>query len=391
MEERILQLRVGIVVILAAIITGTLIFLFSDGWTAQYALSMHPPTAPGVTRNTPVRKNGILIGRVSQVETTDEGVLVQLKVNRGQKLYAGDVAQIGTESFLGDAVIEFVPGSAEDRGRLLQGGEAIENIRVKPNPIEVVDVVIDLKERVGDAVDSVRRAADTVDAAGQGITRVADQVQEALGNENSDVKVILANIRQITESADKALSSFNSVMGRFDEFMNDPEFQGDLKEAIRGLPEFFTDARQTLTDARTAIEQFKAVGARADGNLKNIEEFTAALGENGPEILETLKSSLGGVDRLVQNVDEFSQMLKDSEGTLGRILKDPSLYENLNATLANLREMSVRVKPIISDLRVFADSLARDPGQLGVRGALQKRPAGSGYKGTGAVDASRMW
>ena len=40
MEERILQLRVGIVVILAAIITGTLIFLFSDGWSAQYALTM---------------------------------------------------------------------------------------------------------------------------------------------------------------------------------------------------------------------------------------------------------------------------------------------------------------------------------------------------------------
>jgi phospholipid/cholesterol/gamma-HCH transport system substrate-binding protein len=301
------------------------------------------------------------------------------------------VAQLGTESFLGDAVIEFVPGNVPQRGKLLVGGDTIDNIRVKPNPIEVVDVVIDLKDRVGEAVDSVRRAADTVDAAGQGITRVADQIETAMGDENSDLKVILTNIRQMTENADRALASFNSVMGRFDEFLNDPEFQGELKETIKGLPEFFDNAQQTLTEARGAIEKFKEVGARAEGNLSNIEDFTKALGENGPEILETLKSSLGGVDRLVKNIDEFSLILKNNEGTFGRLFNDPALYDNLNETLANLREITTRVKPIVGDLRVFADSLARDPGQLGVRGALQKRPAGSGYKGTGATEASRTW
>jgi phospholipid/cholesterol/gamma-HCH transport system substrate-binding protein len=195
----------------------------------------------------------------------------------------------------------------------------------------------------------------------------------------------------MTENADRALASFNSVMGRFDEFLNDPEFQGELKETIKGLPEFFDNAQQTLTEARGAIEKFKEVGARAEGNLSNIEDFTKALGENGPEILETLKSSLGGVDRLVKNIDEFSLILKNNEGTFGRLFNDPALYDNLNETLANLREITTRVKPIVGDLRVFADSLARDPGQLGVRGALQKRPAGSGYKGTGATEASRTW
>ncbi len=382
MEERILQLRVGIVVILAAIITGTLIFLFSGGWTPQYSVYMRPSTAPGVTRNTPVRKHGILIGRVSDVETTDDGVILQLRINRGQKIYDSEVAQVGTESFLGDAVIEFVPGEAATRGPLLTDGSEIHNIRVKPNPLEVVGVVIDLKDRIGDAVDSIRRAADTVDGAGQGITRVTDQFQQALGNDNSDLKVILTNIRKMTETADTTLASFNNVMKRFDEFLNDSDFQGELKDAIKGLPGFLKDAKQTMADARSAIDQFRSVGERADGNLKNIEEFTRSLGEHGPEIVDRLNSSLDNIDRLVKSVNDFSQALGNSEGTLGRLVKDPSLYENLNATLSNVRELSFRLKPIIGDLRVFADSLARDPGQLGVRGALQRRPAGSGYKGT---------
>jgi phospholipid/cholesterol/gamma-HCH transport system substrate-binding protein len=391
MEERILQLRVGIVVILAAIITGTLIFLFSDGWAAQYSLWMRPRTAPGVTRNTPVRKHGILIGRVANVETTDEGVLLQLKINRGQKVFDTEVAQVGTESFLGDAVIEFVPGDVAEPGRQLVEGSEVRNIRVKPNPLEVVDVVIDLKERVADAVDSIRRAADTVDGAGQGITRVTDEFQRALGDEDSDLKVILGNVRKMTENADTALTSFNNVMKRFDEFLSDSEFQGELKQTIKGLPQFFQDARQTMADTRVAIEQFRGVSERADGNLQNLEAFTKSLGEDGPAIVERLKTSLEGIDRLVNHVNEFSQSIRDSEGTLGKIINDPRLYENLNATLENVREVSFRLKPIMADLRVFADSLARDPGQLGVRGAIQRRPAGSGYKGTAMGDPQRDW
>jgi phospholipid/cholesterol/gamma-HCH transport system substrate-binding protein len=48
-------------------------------------------------------------------------------------------------------------------------------------------------------------------------------------------------------------------------------------------------------------------------------------------------------------------------------------------------------KPLVNDLRVFADSLARDPGQLGVRGALQRRPAGSGFKGTLTGQNENSW
>ncbi len=381
MEERLLQFRVGVVVILAALIVGILIFLFGEGWTPQYSVILRPKTAPGVTRNTPVRKNGILIGRVAQVETADRGVLLKMNIHRDEKLFQDEIAQIGTESFLGDAVIDILPGTTEIRGVQILHGEEMLNVHVKPNPLEAVDVIIDLKGKVSDAVDAIKRAGDTVDRAGQGITKVTERVQESLGDENSDIKVILSNVRRMTETADTALGNLNKVMQRIDEFASDETFKGELKETIKGLPAFFTDMKTTMADARVAINKITEVGDKANVNLDNIKDFTKSLGAEGPAMVEQLRSTLTGVERMVKNIDDFSIALNSGEGSLNRFLNDPKLYNNLNETLENARDVSARLKPLMNDLRIFADSLARDPGQLGVRGALQRRPAGSGYKG----------
>lgn len=391
MEERLLQFRVGVVVILAALIVGILIFLFGEGWVPQYTVILRPAAAPGVTRNTPVRKNGILIGRVGTVQMADRGVQIDMNIHRDQKIFQDEVAQIGMESFLGDAVIDIVPGTAEIRGLELRGGDEMRNVRVKPNPMEVVDVVIDLKSRVSDAIDSVKRAGDTVDRAGQGISQVTERFQEALGDEDSDIKVILDNIRRLTETADTSLNSLNTVMERVNELASDDTFRNDLKATIKGLPAFFEEIQTTMADARGAIEKFTEVGERANVNLANIEDFTKSLGTDGPEIVSKVRNSLEGIDRLVKNVDEFSQLLNSSQGSLRKFLDDPDLYNNLSTTLENAKEVSYRLKPLMNDLRIFADSLARDPGQLGVRGAMQKRPAGSGFKGLPVSEPSANW
>ena len=71
MNDRVMQFRVGVVVLATAIITGILIVLFGDLPSlvqATYPLKMSFSDARGVADGTPVRKNGILVGRVTSVE-----------------------------------------------------------------------------------------------------------------------------------------------------------------------------------------------------------------------------------------------------------------------------------------------------------------------------------
>jgi phospholipid/cholesterol/gamma-HCH transport system substrate-binding protein len=55
---------------------------------------------------------------------------------------------------------------------------------------------------------------------------------------------------------------------------------------------------------------------------------------------------------------------------------DPDLYLKLNRTAGNLETASGRIDLIVDDVRVFTDKIARDPKQLGVAGALDKRTSG---------------
>ena len=71
MDERIMQFRVGVMVLATLIITAILVLLFGKVPSlvphATYTIYVRFPEAPGVTRDTPVRKSGILIGRVSDI------------------------------------------------------------------------------------------------------------------------------------------------------------------------------------------------------------------------------------------------------------------------------------------------------------------------------------
>ena len=60
--------------------------------------------------------------------------------------------------------------------------------------------------------------------------------------------------------------------------------------------------------------------------------------------------------------------------------RNDEVYYEFRRTLQNIEAATARVRPILDDVRVFTDKIARDPRQLGVRGALGKRPTGSGLK-----------
>ena len=61
---------------------------------------------PASTPNTPVRKNGILIGRVKSIEDKDDGVLLKAEIDGNRPLYAGYEPHVRT-TVLGDATIDF--------------------------------------------------------------------------------------------------------------------------------------------------------------------------------------------------------------------------------------------------------------------------------------------
>src|SRR5262245_35998241 len=114
MDERVVQFRVGVTVLAALIITGILSLLFGElpgVLRGTYPVYVEFPAAPGVSPDTPVKKSGIRIGKVSKVQfAPDNQVLVTATIDKGIELYRDEAVRIKT-GLLGDTELEFVPGA----------------------------------------------------------------------------------------------------------------------------------------------------------------------------------------------------------------------------------------------------------------------------------------
>ncbi len=385
MNEQRLQFRVGLFVILGMLILGILIFLFSEGWSNQYTLYIKPSSAPGVTAGTPIRKNGILIGRVKSVENVDDHVLLELGINENERIFSNEVVSIGTESFLGDAGVEFLPQSRETRGTLVGNNGVMGKVSIQRDPMEIIDIALNLEKDVADTLAAIRTAGSAVNEAGDGIKQLTTYVSGAFQDDDSDFRKLLVDFRGVSVKAQAALDNFNRMFENMNTIVGDPKLKEQITDVMSTLPDIFQEMRVTISDTRETINGFRSVSKKAGKNLDSLQGFTDSLNDNGPEILSQVKSSIGNINGLVSRISQFTQSLsklQNSEGTIGKLLNDTELYDSVLQTAENVRQLSVRLDPMISDLRMFADAIARDPGSIGVRGALDRRPSKTGYKGS---------
>ncbi len=393
MNETQLAWRVGIVVICAVVILAILILLFGEGWQSQYTVFVETPTAPNVTVNTPVTKNGIRIGRVSNVENRDRSVLLTLKISTDESIYSSEVCRIGTASILGDAMIQFAPGSDPDRGQVLTDRQSIPiaNVTVDRNPVEVIDLAFSLESQVVTTLEAFQQAGESVDGAAQNVEAITSSIQDIFQAEGGDLQQFLENTRNLTTKAETAIDNFNEFMLNINEFAGDPQLRGTINEAIAKLPEILDEVNATVADTRKTINGFRGVSENAEENLANLTAFTESLGANGPELIETLNRSIARVDSLVADIGSFTEGLSglgDADGTISKLLNDPELYNNLNDTIRNARDITSQLKPVIvqlqplmNDVRYTMDGLARDTGQIGLRGLLNNQQPFSQFKG----------
>jgi hypothetical protein len=79
-------------------------------------------------------------------------------------------------------------------------------------------------------------------------------------------------------------------------------------------------------------------------------------------------------------IQTFAKKLNNNNGSLKRFLEDEEIYWQIRRTVENIENATARVRPILDDVRIFTDKIARDPRQLGVKGALSRRPSGVGVK-----------
>lgn len=358
MNERVMQFRVGVMVIATLVITGILVLLF-DGLPQlggkPYLVYVALPQAPGVTPGTPIRKSGILIGRVSDVEFAEDrglpqfagGVIVTCEIDGTRKLKHNEIAQIG-KSLLGDAFLEFV---------------ILEDPKHDKSPVQPEEVLAG--RLAADPFTAIGNLEQGLTLAVASVTQTSDEIGLLARRFNDLLSANDEQLMRIVGKAEGALDQLQIAARNADTLLSDPKLRANIQQVAENLP-------QTLDNMTEALAQMKQTFQTADRNLQNIEGLTKPLGERGTRLFESLDGATAKLDRVLTELDTFAQSLNGSEGTVGQLLRDPTLYEELSATVDNLSSLSRELRPVVRDARVFSDKIARHPELLGVRGAIQR-------------------
>ena len=352
MNDRMMQFRVGVVVLATAIIAGILIVLFGDLPSlvqATYPLKMDFADARGVSQGTPVRKNGILVGRVATVTLNERGgVTVVADIDSYVPIYKDEQPRIAG-TLLGDAEISLVPGRiVPPRQRLTQ--DEVLTGAVSRDPFEVFAT---LEPKFGATLDSLAEASASVTKLSTNLDRMF------LGEDDRFEKMV--------RKTETALDNFSIAMNNINDVMGDPKSREKIKAAIEALPQVLADLRTTVQGIGTTVDT-------ADRNLRNLEGLTKPLGERGEQMVAQVDRTISRLDETLQQAALFTKALNESQGTLGKLVRDPQVYNDLAQAAQNVSKLTKDLRPIVDDVRVFTDKIARHPEQLGVRGALDRRP-----------------
>ena len=146
---------------------------FSVGLTGSpYELKIRADRAPGVGPNTPIRKDGVLIGRVMGVEFLQAGgVLITADIQPDAPIYETDECRISPSSLFGDAVVSFAYAAGEAYPEPIAQDAIVEG-EALPNPVEALTT---LQVDVGPTLASVGEAAD-------GVAELMNRLNRSLGD-----------------------------------------------------------------------------------------------------------------------------------------------------------------------------------------------------------------
>jgi phospholipid/cholesterol/gamma-HCH transport system substrate-binding protein len=185
------------------------------------------------------------------------------------------------------------------------------------------------------------------------------------------------------EKAIRALDNLNEVLARTVSLLNDENTRNvsailrNGRDASELLPDMSRNTDELLKEMRATLRRFNETLTRLDAAAADVQKITKPLADRTEPITRNLDEALDKLNRTLTDVREIVRAAGQSDGTLNRLLKDPSLYNHLDEAACAISRAMPSVNQILKNVEIFTDRLARHPELIGIGGAL--RPS-SGLK-----------
>ena len=170
-------------------------------------------------------------------------------------------------------------------------------------------------------------ANNPLERVNKGDTIIGSKNSGMLGN----VAKLLPTVRQMLPKLDSILSSVNTLLA-------DPALAHSLHN-IEGITANLNTTSQQLNTLVAGVNrQVPGLLRRADGVMVNANTFTGNLAQ------VDIAGTMAQVNQTIAQLNAFSQQLNSKEGSLGLLMHDPALYNNLNKAMVSVDSLLINVR-----------------------------------------------
>mgnify|MGYP006423843691 CR=1 FL=1 len=259
----------------------------------SYVMAATFDDAGGLVSGNPVTLQGVNVGSVESVrlDQAEQVVRVQFTVNEGVPIPEGSYADVSGFSALSGVRLSIQPGPSGNPP--LPPGSTLE---APPG---------------GDVLDQLSRQAPTL----------ASKADSVLGNANIALGALGQQLGNPQSDLRNSIRAFNATLANLQQITGSDD--APLRRTLRNLEAVTAD-----------LEQFTDPGS--DSLTVTVHRLNRALAR--------VETNLNNLERTTQSLGELTAKMNEGDGTIGRLVNDPSLYLRLDSTAA-------RTNRILDDLK----------------------------------------
>jgi phospholipid/cholesterol/gamma-HCH transport system substrate-binding protein len=302
------EFKIGIVVVLAiaAFIWGLNFLKGSNLFAHKYYLYAVYPKIDGLIEANPLLVNGYKIGQVNQISLVQKNggyeVLVKFLLTEDVQIPKGSVAKAVSSDLLGSKAVELVYSTNSD---LMKSGDTLKS-----------EVEESLKASVDKRIAPLQAKAENLISSIDSVMAVVNAVLNKKTRENLDKSF---------ESVRKAILSLEQTAYKLDDLI------GSEKVKISSI----------LSHLNGITSNLDKNGQKIDNILTNFSNLSDTLAKT------QLKQAIANADKSLIELNTLLSKINEGQGTIGKLAKNDSLYNNLNKSSEDLDKLlkDLRVNP----------------------------------------------
>jgi phospholipid/cholesterol/gamma-HCH transport system substrate-binding protein len=286
LNDKSTELKVGLVV-LASCLLLLVGFIWIKGFSFQqshYQYAVIFSNIGSLERGDPVSVSGVAKGKVDKIQLYQGDVLVTIDLAEDVVLKNDAKFTVMNIGLMGERFIAVETGHSDTRLDLSKPLRGSYDIGIP-----------EVMGRMGEMIDQIRR--------------LTGHLETVIGTESSQAALIqtIENLRSISQRIDTLLE----------------QNKGRLDQTLGDLSKTSTELKQMVTTNKDKLQQTVDNFSSASGKLDNITTT-----------LDTLSIFLKSITSKVEN----------GEGSLGQLLNDTTLYDQIKKTTQNVDSLIVDIK-----------------------------------------------